>query len=589
MTPSMNYRTKALATGFMVLVLFSIPLFWARYFCEIGLRASLPNEAKQVAISPSGLLPESVENDPNTHRQSRVSANMKGDALLNTLGIRDYILSQTPGGRRSSVFRYNEDRAWMYFDRSTGHLVLRHRFLEERKGRDVSRVTVPYYAGPNGVSKSPDADVGRFIDPIVQEGESLPRFVYDRKLRRFFRIYVDVHTVEVQAGPELDAAAAFEPVSIGSSGERESVRVYCQPTMRRVPRENQTNPDRQYNWRCTMLCGMGNAREWLPVVDASGRIDILDYDTLKLTKGNSHLPAPKTLYGQGVARPDQLLDYAVLPVRFGHNSEQLGVDWQHTGLLAASLSRQGTSMTLAVFDEDGELIRSAVSQAIPYHLKAWTIENALHERAQEGKPGPAQLQDRRVGAAWAAMYEVPGGPLLTALKYGVENLHPPLLTAASYFLAHRIEASASHRTLFLIPNSFAALQQDVMGYSILTRFGGALVMMLPAILLAVLLTWRVVRDAKTVGLSSNARLLWMLGTLGFGLPAYITYRLTRPKAVLVTCANCGLPRRPDMERCHRCNGPWRTPELDPPTWSVLEGDSRQIDGPCATVGDSPAE
>jgi ribosomal protein L32 len=94
-------------------------------------------------------------------------------------------------------------------------------------------------------------------------------------------------------------------------------------------------------------------------------------------------------------------------------------------------------------------------------------------------------------------------------------------------------------------------------------------LMLPGILFAGLLGWRVARDAAIIGLSHKARRFWLAGTLIFGLPAYITYRLTRPKVTLVTCANCGKPRRPDTDICHCCGSKWDVPELTPPTWRVL--------------------
>jgi hypothetical protein len=92
---------------------------------------------------------------------------------------------------------------------------------------------------------------------------------------------------------------------------------------------------------------------------------------------------------------------------------------------------------------------------------------------------------------------------------------------------------------------------------------------LPAFLLSLLLAWRVTHDGARLGLSKNARAAWVAGTVAFGLPAYITYRLTRPKVALVTCANCGLGRRPDREKCQRCGSPWGVPELVPPAWRVL--------------------
>jgi hypothetical protein len=102
------------------------------------------------------------------------------------------------------------------------------------------------------------------------------------------------------------------------------------------------------------------------------------------------------------------------------------------------------------------------------------------------------------------------------------------------------------------------------------RLFSALGLMLPSIVLAIWLAGRVGKNAAVVGLSRNARLYWIVGTTAFGLVGYITYRLSRPKIALVTCANCGHPRRPDMDKCHRCGSPWHVPELIPPTWKVLD-------------------
>jgi hypothetical protein len=106
--------------------------------------------------------------------------------------------------------------------------------------------------------------------------------------------------------------------------------------------------------------------------------------------------------------------------------------------------------------------------------------------------------------------------------------------------------------------------------NIVMRFSAALLIILPSIMLVIFLAWRVNKDAKMVGLSENVRLCWMIGTIGFGLPGYITYRLTRPRMTLVTCANCGKLRRPDMDKCHHCGSKWHVPELIPPTWRVLD-------------------
>ena len=144
------------------------------------------------------------------------------------------------------------------------------------------------------------------------------------------------------------------------------------------------------------------------------------------------------------------------------------------------------------------------------------------------------------------------------------------MSIASYFTADSLEATVGHRSLFILPNSFIGMKGRDVSEHIGTSFYAALLIILPSIILAILLAWRVSKDTAVVGLSESAKLYWLIGTLAFGLPAYITYRLTRPKITLVTCANCGNPRRPDMEKCHRCGSKWRVPELTPPTWRVVD-------------------
>jgi len=76
----------------------------------------------------------------------------------------------------------------------------------------------------------------------------------------------------------------------------------------------------------------------------------------------------------------------------------------------------------------------------------------------------------------------------------------------------------------------------------------AIVLMAPSLILSIWLAFRVRKDATIVGLSGTAKTWWTAGTIAFGLSAYITHRLTRPKEALVTCQNCGNMRRPDNFR-----------------------------------------
>jgi hypothetical protein len=141
---------------------------------------------------------------------------------------------------------------------------------------------------------------------------------------------------------------------------------------------------------------------------------------------------------------------------------------------------------------------------------------------------------------------------------------------ASYLAGPHLEAPAGCRSLFLLPDSFVAMSARDVHAGWVGRFSRALSLALPAFLLSLLLAWRVTRDGARLGLSKNTRAAWVAGTVLFGLPAYITYRLTRPRVTLVTCTNCGTGRRPDRERCQRCGSPWVVPELVPPAWRVLD-------------------
>ena len=165
----------------------------------------------------------------------------------------------------------------------------------------------------------------------------------------------------------------------------------------------------------------------------------------------------------------------------------------------------------------------------------------------------------------------------TIIKYLAENLHPSVLSIGSYFTASAFEAGAGHRGLFLLPNSFIAMQGRSHRGNIVERFFGALGWIFPSIIFSIWLATRVSKNAVVVGLSENERLYWMIGTLAFGLAAYITYRLTRPGITLVTCQNCGKMRRPDMDRCHRCKSEWLVPELTPPAWRVLDGTEQKAE------------
>jgi len=233
-----------------------------------------------------------------------------------------------------------------------------------------------------------------------------------------------------------------------------------------------------------------------------------------------------------------LLSYNVEPV-------VLKMDEPYRGLITASISREGTMMAVAVYDSKGNL------KLTPRGIDKWRYRT--HQNITADK--------MYFGTAW--------GPTLTIMKYLGENLHPPILSMLSYLTADSFDAESGYRAVFVMPNSFVAMKgRQVDKGEISKLFDAILFLMGPGLLLSIFLAWRVGRDANLVGMSEEERMVWITAAVLFGVAGYITYRVVRYKERLVTCANCGKMRRPDMESCHRCGAGWDVPELTQPNWRV---------------------
>ncbi len=584
---ALNYSVKVFATGFIVLVLLSLPLFWIRSACEASLLGIMARGTRSVSISPSGLVPDEYENDPNVVNHSSVRTGINTVPLF--LGGLDYFIARVPGGRLSNVYFFASNNTCMYFDKELSQIF--YRYIEKQKRPDgtTSRKNVELYIGPEGVSGTADKTLGRFIDPVIsgiyRGPEKLRELIlYDKKLRCFFKIYFNKRTVI--EGPKLKKGDPHKPIRIGRLMRKntfDSSYLNWSPPNIRVPDKDPNKTDLRTELRPIIRTGYEhNAGPYLLVLDETGLIDLLDKETLEFVRRPpefsrvaGRLPGPKTYFGsKGSVKPRELLGYEVWPLAlttyFFENPEEVVVtfgdpsylfkrspariDRKYLGMFTASLSRDGTALVLAVFDEKGKMIEEDHTKLPKY----------------EGLRIPS-VRTRYVRTNKAVFFEAPWASTLTIGKYLTENLHPPILSVASYFTASAFEAASGHRGLFFLPNSFIAMKgRDHYG-NFAERFFSALCLILPSIILAILLAWRVGKNAVALGLSENARHYWIIGTLGFGLAAYITYRLTRPKITLVTCQNCGKPRRPDMAKCHRCGSKWHIPELTPPAWRVLDG------------------
>jgi len=535
-----NYPIQVLAAGFLVLVFLSLSLFWARWVCKSILAGIMPMDYRTVDITPSGLVPAEIESNPNVLRHSGVHAHIMDPGASQTLGIANYLSDKAPEGRNSIIYHIDpegENSAWTYFDERIGQVNCRWPGEERMPDGTVKRKKVQLYAGPEGVSEIPDKKLGRFTS-VVADFDSTP-ILYDKNLRRFFAI-----NRNVTKGPQLAEDDPRRPVDIGILSKNPSVldMYWSQPDIK----TSQNHKDKAFYSRAGhILIREGNSDydsdRYVLVLDESGRIDLLDKETLEFAGPAGRLPAPETLFpADKRVTPDDLLAYRVLPMA-------LKEDHKYRGLFVAAVSQEGTALALTVFDANGVPIKSD---------QTWTS---------------VRRGNRRTYSSSAVFFGSPGAPAITIGKFLLENLHPPILSLASYFTAGSIEAASGHRAMFLLPNSFIAMKgRDARG-NIAVRFMYALLLISPSIALAILLALRVGKDAAVVGLPQKTRRFWTLGILAFGLAGYITYKLTRPKVTLVTCANCGKQRRTDTGICHQCGSKWDVPELIAPAWRVLNG------------------
>jgi len=537
-----NYPIQVIAAGFLVLVFLSLSLFWARLVCKSVLAGIMPLNYRTVDITPSGLVPADIESDPNVVRHSGVHARIMHGAPQ-ALGIAHYISDKAPEGRHSRIYYLkskDENPAWIYFDERTGKINCRWPDAERMPDGTVKRKMIQIYVGPEGISETPDEDTGRFTSPVVDVSD-IGRgqlTLYDKKLRQFFAVKF-LKEVELIRGPQLLQDDPHRPIDIGLlEKNKEMLDLYWSPLTSQNPQEGVS-----YSRTNQVPIREGNSDyrpdRYVLVLDESGQIDLLDRDTLEFAGPAGRLPAPETFFpADKRVTPDDLLAYRVLPIA-------LKEDHKYRGLFAAAVIREGTALALAVFDANGVPIKSD---------QTWTS---------------VRRGNRRTYSSRAVFFGVPWAPVMTIGKFLLENLHPPILSLASYFTAGSIEAASGHRAMLLLPNSFIAMKgRDARG-NIVTRFLHALLLISPSIVLAILLAMRVGKNTAVVGLPQKTRRFWTLGTLAFGLTGYITYKLARPKITLVTCANCGKPRRPDTDICHRCGSKWDVPELIPPAWRVL--------------------
>ena len=80
-----NYPVRVLATGFVVLTLLSIPLFWLGFLCRVSLSVRAPDSVRDKRIEPSGYVSRDIDTDPNLVQRSKVVAMMRPEMIATSV------------------------------------------------------------------------------------------------------------------------------------------------------------------------------------------------------------------------------------------------------------------------------------------------------------------------------------------------------------------------------------------------------------------------------------------------------------------------------------------------------------------------
>jgi hypothetical protein len=548
MKASAKYATNVLTTGFVVLLLLSIAVFWVLKFGQAVFYESLVSDRdSSVNITPSGILPKDIEFDPNVLVYSETSGRFGDGAVYGTLGLLQDIFAELRTNLLVGGYTYgnqlgtgnicadsydalNDVHTIVYFDRKLGLFVLCDVYYRISPGRNRWVKDVRLYAGPDRVSSDISSGLGRFTRPLIDRTgkDSASLIVFDRGVSRFFRINFVERTVS--KGPVIKA---FRPIAVGpvDKGDIGIWSFWWIPPLRRAGEEELANKHiRKYSRlvdgeRVQVVAADGfavlsaaNPPDTL-MLTGSGDIFRLDRDSLEPTERIGALLDEDML----AVRPRRLLGYCVIsPAR---RDERFGT-------IVGELSANAHQLSVYTFDRSGAF----------QNLQRYNIMQS---------------------------YSRAGGPLYLVARYLVENLRPAVLSVACYFTASSFEATTGHQALFLPAESFTGWH-STSAANTFTSFLVVFLIIAPSLLLGAVIAWFVRKDALTTGLSKASIVLWVFGAVAFGAAAGITYLLTRSRVRLVTCLNCGKLRRPDMETCHRCGAPWDMPELRAVGWRVSD-------------------
>ncbi len=549
----MNYKIRPLETfavGFFVLLVWMVVLFWGEFVLKIA--AANISSSSGIQLYPEGLLQPSLENDPNIRPPYFDCRAGRGDAIFYSLGIVSSFASFPFG--EDAVFLWSRDNVSIYYDRSIGNLV----YCKYMKVKKWYEQEIYFYVGPEGISKTPNESIGRFVEPVFSEifTDCRGLFVYDKALRRFFRVEANWARVYPEkggapsmdlaryfyAGPVIEPNLPFMPVQIGSQrivkGFGGGISYY--------------GPSRKGNQSghvqlVQIQSDIGTAAgQYLLVLDKSGGIMGVDRQTLTYSKFLGRLPSVLSFFGRvDNPAPYETPAYEIVPISMVKDGRS-----EYQGLCATVMAKDGLDVSAVFYDKDGKISASSSTSSGYWSRQSVTL----------GGPSDSTYM----------LTERPGGPLVLTIKYFFENLYPPAMSVASFFASDLLKAPAGGRSIFIKPDSFAGMLADTARQYPFSAFWQMWLFIIPSVIVSFALGLTAMRSAGALGYSKQSSRVWFGIVLLFGIPGFITYKLCRPKEVMITCLFCGKGRQTVLDRCQNCGKGWDTSAIKAPDWRVID-------------------
>ena len=556
-----GYLVRAVSVGLVSVTLFSVGIFLARGLIEGGRGVfiwpyALRHRARPT-IKTTALIPE-YEGEEKSRMYSRATLYSGDNILGGHFGLFDDVEDARSEFLDNHVVYASRGEA-VYFDAGLGVFVYVQTSGRRSRwwGPPGRKAAVVGYAGRSGVADEV-GELERFSERpaagvVLGEPNDPPGLVvFDAEQERLVRY--DFAGSSVTLGPEPNSDKVSSVIQIGDlrarvkrTGPREHalVRVdWCPPMVSRPVDTRDAIMPMELDYSHTVPWGAG----FVPVLLADGTVHRVNVATLEFGGVLGRLPAPNRRAVSKVSRggdPGELGDYEALP---------LFVDGEYRGLITGSMVWPEYRLGLAVFDKQGELVQESLAD-----LRGESLDE-------------------------------PGGALTVFVEYLLDNFNAPLATIAGAVFGGGADSDGGPRALFVSANSLLGRwrlnhPEEPYGEKALIFF----LLMLPGVLLSGLLARRVGRDGRQVGLSRRVRRWWVVATMLLGLPGYVTYRLTRPGVVQVSCQNCGRLRRPDFARCQHCRSGWEVAELAAPSWRMVDEEAGAFAERLVEVGRGDAD